>query len=45
MKSLDNAFQASNIPNIPNVYQTAFLRVRVQRQEVLPNGKVGPIRI
>jgi hypothetical protein len=42
MKALDDAFQAANIPNIPNVYQTTFLRVKMVRQEVLPNGKYGP---
>jgi hypothetical protein len=40
-KALDNAFQAAHIPNV--VYQTAFLRVKLQRQEVLPNGTFGPV--
>ena len=41
-KALDDAFQAAHIPQLPNVYQTAVLRVEVVRQELMPSGAWGP---
>ncbi len=44
-KALNDAFQAANIPELPDIHQTTFLRVEVMREEILANGQTGTPKV